>query len=83
MRKVGWRKDELEISYLASGELLKAAARWNEEMQRGLPTGRESSIPRGVRHFKTLAEANVFEENCLIDGMVRIATGLSKLDEDC
>ena len=71
MRTVGRRKEH-PISFSASGELLAAGARFNDEMHK-LPSGNTTFIPKGVYHFKTHAEANRHAETCLAEGMARIA----------
>jgi hypothetical protein len=71
MKIVGFRK-ERPIGSQASGELLVEGARFNEEIHR-LPTGGTTFIPKGVYRFKTHAEANRHQMDCLVEGMVRIA----------
>ena len=46
----------------------------NEAMQK-LPTGNTTFVPKGkVYRFKTLDEANRFQEECIIDGIVKSKT---------
>ena len=71
MRTVGQRK-ERPISLLASGALLAAGARFNDEMHR-LPTGNTTFIPKGVYRFKTHEDANQHQLDCLAKGMAKIA----------
>ena len=43
----------------------------NEAMQK-LPTGTTTFIPKGkIYRFKTINEANRFQEECVIDGIVK------------
>lgn len=69
MRTVGHRK-ELPISFSASAALLAEGARFNDEIHR-LPTGQASYIPKGVYRFRTHADANRQQLDCLVDGMAR------------
>lgn len=71
MRTVGQRK-ERPIAPSASGALLAEGARFNDEMHR-LPTGDTSFIPKGVYRFKTHADANQHQLDCLAKGMAQIA----------
>lgn len=71
MKTVGQRK-ERPVGVDASGALLAAGARFNDEMQR-LPTGDSSFIPKGVYRFKTHAEANQHQLDCLAQGMAKLA----------
>jgi len=50
----------------------------NETLQR-LPTGHTTFIPRGkVYRFKTLDEANKFQEECVIAGIVNNKTKIGQ-----
>ncbi len=71
MRTVGQRK-ERPISLLASGALLAAGARFNDELHR-LPTGDTTFIPKGVYRFKTHEEASRHQLECLARGMAKLA----------
>lgn len=71
MRVVGHRK-ERPVGPIASGVLLAEGARFNDEMHR-LPTGGTTFIPKGVYYFKTHAEANQHQLDCLAKGMAKIA----------
>lgn len=71
MRIVGSRK-ERPVGQEASGTLLAAGARFNDEMHR-LPTGNTTFIPKGIYRFRTHAEANRHQADCLAAGMVQIA----------
>lgn len=71
MKLVGHRKKS-PITFSASAELLIEGARFNDEIHR-LPTGNTTFIPKGVYRFKTHAEANRHQQDCLIAGMVQIA----------
>lgn len=65
------------VSVEASGALLAAGARFNDEIHR-LPTGDTNFIPKGVYRFMTHAEANEHQLNCLAKGMARIALAHAK-----
>jgi len=67
MRTVGRRKAP-PISYSASVELLAEGARFNEEIHR-LPTGETTFIPKGVTRFRTHAEANRNQLECIAASM--------------
>lgn len=71
MRTVGQRKAQ-PITFSASAELLVEGARFNDEIHR-LPTGNTTHVPKGLYRFKTFEEANQHEQDCLIEGMARIA----------
>lgn len=73
MRVIGKRK-EAEPTGKASAENLRRGAMMNEAMQK-LPTGNTTFVPKGkVYRFKTLIEANRFQEECVIDGIVKSKT---------
>lgn len=71
MRTIGKRQEQ-PLGMTASGELLVAGARFNDEIHR-LPTGNSSFIPKGVYRFKTHEEANQHQLDCLAQGMALIA----------
>lgn len=71
VRTIGHRKERF-ITFSASAELLFEGARFNDEIHR-LPTGNETRIPKGVYHFKTHAEANRQELDCIIDNVAQTA----------
>ncbi len=71
MRTIGHRQ-ERPIAPLASGALLAEGARFNEEIHR-LPTGNTTFIPKGLYRFKTHAEANQHQLDCLARGMANLA----------
>ena len=71
MRIIGKRKDH-QITFSASASLLAEGARFNDEIHR-LPTGNTTFIPKGVRFFKTHDEANRYQLDCLVKGMVQTA----------
>ncbi len=76
MRTIGQRKYP-PITFSASAPLLLEGARFNDETHR-LPTGNITHIPKGVYRFKTLAEANHHQQECLTSGMARIAMERTK-----
>lgn len=71
MRIVGNRHPR-PISFAASATRLAEGARFNDEIHR-LPSGSDSFIPKGVYHFKTHAEANRHQLDCLAKGMASVA----------
>lgn len=71
MRTVG-HHEERPISFSASAALLAEGARFNDEIHR-LPTGRSTFIPKGVFRFKTHADANRQQLDCLVEGMAEAA----------
>jgi hypothetical protein len=73
--KIIGKRNEFKPDGKPSAENLLRGARMNEEMQK-LPTGTTTYIPRGkVYYFKTHAEANLFQETCILDGIVQTITG--------
>lgn len=75
MRTVGRRKEH-PITLQASADLLEEGARFNDEIHR-LPTGQATFIRKGLYRFKTHAEANQNQQDCVIDGMVQAASDRS------
>lgn len=71
MRIIGRHKDH-PITFSASAVLLAEGARFNDEIHR-LPTGNISHIRKGLYRFKTFAEFNQHQQDCLVEGMVKIA----------
>lgn len=71
MRTVGHRK-EYQITFSASAALLIEGARFNDEIHR-LSTGNTTFIPKGLYRFKSCEEANQHEQDCLVEGMAKIA----------
>jgi hypothetical protein len=71
MRTVGHRQPR-PIGFAASAAQLAEGAQFNDEIHR-LPSGNDSFIPKGVYRFKTHAEANQHQLDCLIQGMASIA----------
>ncbi len=71
MRIVGNRK-ERPISFTASAMLLAEGVRFNDEIHR-LPTGNTTFIPKGLHFFKTHADANRHQLDCLVKGMAQTA----------
>lgn len=73
MRTVGKRK-EPDIAFSASADMLAVGARFNEEFQK-LPFGERTPFPKGVRRFRTHADANRYEDEILAAHMARLAKG--------
>ena len=71
MRTVGNRHPR-PISFAASATRLAEGARFNDDIHR-LPSGNDSFIPKGVYRFKTHAEANRHQLDCLAKGMASVA----------
>lgn len=71
MRTVG-RRREHPITLHASAELLEEGARFNDEIHK-LPTGQITFIRKGLYRFKTHAEANQHQQDCVVDGMAQVA----------
>jgi len=69
MKTVGKRRPRA-ISRHPSGKLLAEGARANEALL-SFPDGDTGFIPKGVYHFKTLAEANRHWDECLAKAMAR------------
>lgn len=73
MRTVGQRKEH-PLTFSASARLLLEGARFNDEIHR-LPTGNQTLIPKGVYRFKTFAEANKQDLDCLVTAIAQAASG--------
>lgn len=80
MRTVGHRQPA-PISFSASATLLAEGARFNDEIHR-LPSGNDSFIPKGVYRFRTHAEANRHQQECLARGMAALAQARLKAIPD-
>lgn len=78
MRTVGHRQPP-PISFAASATQLAAGARFNDEIHR-LPSGSDSFIPKGVYRFKTHAEANRHQQECIAKGMASVARARHQSD---
>jgi hypothetical protein len=71
MKKIGKRKEPILTGHPTAENLIRGA-KMNEAMQK-LPTGDTNFVPRGkVYRFKTLLEANQFDEECIRSGIVKI-----------
>lgn len=82
MKTIGKRKEPSPTGR-SSAEYLKRGAAMNEAMQK-LPTGNTTFIPRSkVFRFKTLPEANRFQEECVITGIVKNKTKKTTKDGFC
>ncbi len=68
MKVIGKRK-ERDISFHASGDLLREGALFNTEIQKLLSTFR---FPRGVFRYRTHEEADRHMSECILDSMVAI-----------
>lgn len=71
MRTIGHRK-EPAVTFFASADLLVEGARFNDDLHR-LPTGNRGFVRKGLYRFKTHAEANRHDLECLAAGMAEIA----------
>ena len=69
MRQVG-RRREPEIVQQASGQLLMAGARFSEALSALAPS---TFVPKGVYRFKSHADANQHQQDCLVRGMALLA----------
>jgi hypothetical protein len=78
MRTVGHRRQPI-IGFSASAAQLAEGARFNDEMHR-LPSGSDGFIPKGIHRFRTHAEANQHQSDCLAEGMAAIARARRKID---
>lgn len=76
MRTVGRRQPSM-ISFAASASRLAEGARFNDEIHR-LPSGSDSFMPKGVYRFKTHAEANQHQMECVVRGMASVARARQK-----
>lgn len=71
MRTIGHRKKH-PITFSASAVMLEEGARFNDEIHR-LPTGSRTFIRKGLYRFKSHADANRHDLDCLAEGMAEIA----------
>lgn len=81
MRVVGIRRAR-PISLSASAELLREGARFNDEIHR-LPSGGSGFIPKGVYRFMTHEAANRHQQDCVAQGMAKIARSGASLAGHC
>lgn len=58
---------------VASADRLKRGCAFNESMQAFFPAGRAGYIPKGVYRFKTHAEANAHQDECLAAHMAKLS----------
>ena len=73
MRTIGKRKEPMPTGKPSAENLIRGA-KMNEAMQQ-LPTGNTTFIPKGkIYRFKTLIEANRFQEECVIAGIEKSKT---------
>ena len=73
MRTIGKRKEPTPTGKASAENLIRGAI-MIEAMQK-LPTGNTTFIPKGkVYRFKTINEANMFQEECVIAGIVKNKT---------
>lgn len=72
MRIVGGRKEH-PITLSASAAMLREGARFNDQMHL-LPTGSSTFIPKGVFFFRTHADANAQQQECLVGNIVQVAS---------
>ena len=71
MKHIGQRR-EPTLSPSASGKLLAEGALFNESIARIAPS---TFMPKGVYRFKSHEEANRHAQDCLAQGMARLAAG--------
>ena len=71
MRTVGHRR-ERPITFSASAARLIEGVRFNDEIHK-LPTGNTTFIPKGVYRFSTHEDADRHRQDCVVEGMARIA----------
>ncbi len=69
MRTIGTRR-EPTVTAQASGILLAEGARFSETIAHLAPS---TFVPKGVYRYKTHAEANRHEQDCLVRGMGQLA----------
>ena len=71
MKHIGKRR-EPTLSAAASGKLLAEGALFNESIARIAPS---TFMRKGVYRFKSHEDANRHAEDCLVQGMARLAAG--------
>ena len=69
MRQVG-SKRERPLAVTASGEMLAEGARFNEAISR---LSQSTFVPKGIYRFASHEAANRHAEDCLVEGMGRLA----------
>jgi len=72
MRSVGHRQQP-PVSNTPSGGLLAAGARFNETLAALAGAGSGGFVPKGVYRFRSHAEANEHQFDCLTRGMAQLA----------
>lgn len=58
---------------VASEDRLKRGCAFNESLQSFFPAGRVGYIPKGVYRFKTHADANAHQDDCLAIHMAQLS----------
>jgi hypothetical protein len=74
MRQVG-SKRERPLAINASGDLLAEGARFSEAISQ---LSKSTFVPKGVYRFRSHEAANRHAEDCLVEGMGRLAAARLK-----
>jgi hypothetical protein len=74
MRQVG-SKRERPLAIIASGDLLAEGARFSEAISQ---LSKSTFVPKGVYRFRSHEAANRHAEDCLVEGMGRLAAARLK-----
>jgi len=74
MKRVG-SKRERPLAINASGDLLAEGARFSETISR---LSKSTFVPKGVYRFRSHEAANRHAEDCLVEGMGRLAAARLK-----
>jgi hypothetical protein len=74
MRQVGSKRAR-GLTLNATGDLLADGARFNETISR---LSQATFVPKGVYRFRSHEDANRHAEDCLLQGMVRLAVARLK-----
>ncbi|MDP9082779.1 MAG: hypothetical protein M3N50_03315 [Pseudomonadota bacterium] len=69
MRQVGTKRQRA-LQVAASGVLLAEGARFNEAISR---LSQSTFVPKGIYRFRSHEAANAHAEDCLVEGMGRLA----------
>ena len=77
--RIAGQRQTIPIGFAASAALLAEGAQFNDEIHR-MPGGNDSYIPKGVYRFKTHAEANKHQLDCIAKGMAALVRARSKSD---
>lgn len=78
MRIVGHRK-ERPITFYATAPQMENGIRFNDSTHHAF-AAKNNGVKRGVYHFKSHQAANVHQETCIAENLMRIARTMENID---